>query len=224
MGFSWQPLWLSLKLATVTTGILFLIGVPLVYVVYFHLRRLNAVTKSIISMPLVLPPSVIGYYLLIALNPNGMIGQFFDQYFGIRLAFSFTGLVIGSVIFSLPFMVNPILSAVENLPKSYQEAAFVLGKSKWVTFQRVLLPNVKASVLVAIVMTFAHTIGEFGVVLIIGGNIPDKTRVASVAIYNEMEALNYQTADLYSVFLLIFSFLILMIVYWLQAHKKATVI
>ena len=224
MEFSWDPLLLSLKLSIVTAVILFLLALPIVFFIHFHSRRVKPFFKSLISMPLVLPPSVIGYYLLVAFNPNGLLGRMFSQFFDVRLAFSFTGLVIGSVVFSLPFMINPIISAVENLPDSLQEAAFVLGKSKWITYLKVLIPNIKNSVLVAIVMTFAHTIGEFGVVLIIGGNIPGETRVASVAIYNELEALNYANADQYSLILLLFSFILLMIVYTLQGFKNPNIV
>ncbi|MGK7396574.1 MAG: molybdate ABC transporter permease subunit [Candidatus Cyclobacteriaceae bacterium M3_2C_046] len=224
MAFSWEPFWLSLKLAIYTTTSLFVLGLLLVYLLHFFSFKLKPVLKALVSLPLVLPPSVIGYYLLLSFNPNGFLGSFFQGLFNIRLAFSFTGLVVASIIFSLPFMINPILSGLENLPKSLQEAAFILGKSRWITFVKVLLPNIRSSVMVALVMTFAHTIGEFGVVLIIGGNIPGQTRVASVAIYNEIEALNYASADLYSIILLLFSFFILLSVYIIQGYKNVGVV
>lgn len=224
MAFSSEPFWLSLKLAIYTTTSLFVLGLLLVYLLHFFSFKLKPVLKALVSLPLVLPPSVIGYYLLLSFNPNGFLGSFFQGLFNIRLAFSFTGLVVASIIFSLPFMINPILSGLENLPKSLQEAAFILGKSRWITFVKVLLPNIRSSVMVALVMTFAHTIGEFGVVLIIGGNIPGQTRVASVAIYNEIEALNYASADLYSIILLLFSFFILLSVYIIQGYKNVGVV
>lgn len=219
-----QPLLLSLKLATVTTIILFLLAIPLVYFIFFHSQRSKPVFKAVVSMPLVLPPTVLGYYLLIMLRPEGWLGQLSTALFDTRLVFSFPGLVIGSLIFSLPFMVNPILSAIESLPASYQEAAYTLGKSRWNTLWHVLLPNVKASVIVGLVMTFAHTIGEFGVILMIGGNIPGETRVASIAIYNEVEMLNFDNADLYASILLIFSFLVLLAVYLYQNRRPQQVI
>jgi molybdate transport system permease protein len=219
-----QPLLLSLKLATVTTVILFILAIPLVYFVFFNSQRTKPIFKAIVSMPMVLPPTVLGYYLLILLRPEGWLGRLSDSIFDARLVFSFPGLVIGSLIFSLPFMVNPILSALENLPASYQEAAYTLGKSRWSTLWHVLLPNVKASVIVGLVMTFAHTIGEFGVILMIGGNIPGETRVASIAIYNEVEMLNFANADLYASILLVFSFLVLLAVYLYQNRRPQQVI
>ena len=216
---NWTPFLLSLKLAVLTTVILWLIGVWLVYLVHFHSGRWRPLFQSIVSLPLVLPPTVLGYYLLVAFRPEGWLGKYTETFFGLRLAFSFEGLVLGSVIFSLPFMVNPILSAMENLPAAYQEAAYTMGKSKKTTYWRVLLPNIKSSILVGIVMAFAHTIGEFGVILMIGGSIPDQTRVASIAIYHEVEALNYRTANQYAAILLGFSLLLLLLVYAYQGRK-----
>ena len=167
-------------------------------------------------MPLVLPPTVIGFYLLVVFSPQYFLGHFLDSVFGLRVVFSFTGLVIGSVIFSLPFMVNPIKAGLQNFPYELMEASFVLGKSSWETLCRVILPNIKPALLTGIVMAFAHTIGEFGVVLMIGGNIPGQTRLASIAIYNEVEALNYDTAGLYALTLVGISFSILLIFYYLN--------
>lgn len=219
-----QPLVLSLQLAMVTTVLLFGISIPLVYAIYFHSSHAKPLLKAVVSMPLVLPPTVLGYYLLIFMRPDGWLGQLSQQLFDLRLVFSFPGLVIGSLIFSLPFMVNPILSAIENLPASYKEAAYTLGKSRWNTLWHVLLPNVKSSVVVGLVMTFAHTIGEFGVILMIGGNIPGETRVASIAIYNEVEMLNFDNADMYAGILLVFSFIVLISVYMYQNRRPQGVI
>lgn len=216
----WTPFVLSLKLAVVTTVILWLIGTILVYVIHFHGGRFRPFIKALVSLPLVLPPTVLGYYLLVAFHPEGWLGSNVDALFDFRLAFSFQGLVVGSLIFSLPFMVNPILSGLENLPSSYLEAAYTLGKSRKTAFLRVLLPNIKPSILVGIVMAFAHTIGEFGVILMIGGSIPGKTRVASISIYHEVEALHYDTANLYAAVLLGFSLLILFAVYLYQGKKS----
>ena len=170
-------------------------------------------------MPLVLPPSVLGFYLLLAFSPQHWFGQWLDRVAGLRLAFSFEGLVIASVIFSFPFLVHPVQAAFQNLPRSLTDAARVLGKSNWQTFTRVLLPNIKPALLSGTVLAFAHTIGEFGVVLMIGGNLPNQTRVASIAIYDEVEALNYGAANFYAGVLFVLSFLILLVVY--MVNRKA---
>ncbi len=224
MGTIMQPMLLSLKLALVTTILLFILVLPLVYLIYFYSFRSKPLLKAVVSLPLVLPPTVLGYYLLILLRPDGWLGRLSDHLFDARLVFSFPGLVIGSLIFSLPFMVNPILSALENLPTSYREAAYTLGKSRWNILWHVLLPNIRSSVVVALVMTFAHTVGEFGVILMIGGNIPGETRVASIAIYNEVEMLNFDNADLYAGILLFFSFMVLLLVYLYQNRRGQQII
>jgi molybdate transport system permease protein len=215
-SFDYQPFLLSLKLAAVVLVVLLLIGLPLVYGLFFYRGPLRQFFKAMISLPLVLPPTVLGYYLLLALRPEGWVSQLI----GADLAFSFSGLVFGSVIFSLPFLVNPILAALEGLPRTYQEAAYTLGHSSWSTYLRILLPNVRSSILAGSVMAFAHTIGEFGVVLMIGGSIPGVTRVASVEIYQQVEAGRYELADLYAGGLLLFSLLLLMGVYRLEGRKR----
>ncbi len=164
-------------------------------------------------MPLVLPPTVVGFYLLVAFSPNSTFGAFVNETLGLQFIFSFGGLVFASMIYSLPFMVHPIQSGLSNLPSSLSEASLVLGKTRFQTLLYVLLPNIKPSLLTGIVLAFAHTIGEFGVVLMIGGNIPNKTRVASIAIYDEVEALNYAAANNYSMVLFAISFIILLSVY-----------
>ena len=163
-------------------------------------------------MPLVLPPTVIGFYLLVAFSPSYLFGQWLGS-FGIKFVFTFEGLVLASILYSFPFMVQPIQSGLSNLPPSLAEASYVLGKSKWKTLTKVLLPNIKPSLLTGIVLSFAHTIGEFGVVLMIGGSIPGKTKVASIAIYDEVETLDYAMANTYSMILFIVTFIILVIVY-----------
>jgi len=209
----WGPIILTFKLALITSVILLIISIPLAYWLAYTRSRLKPVLETIISMPLVLPPTVLGFYLLIAFSPSYALGEFLNEYLGLRLVFSFEGLVIASVIYSLPFMVHPIQAGLSNLSASLSEASFVLGKSKTTTLFRVLLPNIRPSLLTGIVLAFAHTIGEFGVVLMIGGNIPGETRVASIAIYDEVEALNYGTANTYSAFLFLVSFTILLTVY-----------
>lgn len=209
----WQPLLLTFKLATITSLILLVIALPMAYWLAFGKFKGRGVFEAIIGMPLVLPPSVIGFYLLLAFSPSHWFGAWIESVLGLRLVFSFPGLVIASIIYSLPFMIYPIRAGLQSLPASLREAAYVLGKSRWETFFKILLPNCKSALLTAFVLTFAHTIGEFGVVLMIGGNIPGVTKVASVAIYNEVEALNYPAANQYALVLFIVTFAILLIVY-----------
>lgn len=209
----WGPLILTLKLAAVTTVILFFLAIPLAYWLSRTTSRIKPVIEALVSMPLVLPPTVLGFYMLLAFSPNNSFGSWLDEWLGIRLVFSFAGLVLASVLYSLPFMVHPVQSGLSSLPRSLSEAAYVLGKSRRTTLRKVLLPNIRPSLLTGIVLTFAHTIGEFGVVLMIGGNISGKTKVASIAIYDEVEALNYGAANMYSLILLGLSFVTLLIVY-----------
>ena len=211
--FDLQPLILTFQLALITTAILLVLGIPLAYGLARWESRWKYVLQTLVSMPLVLPPTVLGFYLLIAFNPAGRLGRFLESVFGLQLVFSFEGLVVASVIYSLPFMVNPIQAGFQSLPASLTEASYTLGKSPLHTFWRVLLPNIKPSILTATVISFAHTVGEFGVILMIGGSIPDETRVASIAIYNEVEALNYDTAHQYALILFAITFVILLTVY-----------
>jgi molybdate transport system permease protein len=180
----------------------------------FWLTRLRSTFRyplhALINMPLVLPPTVLGFYLLVLFSPASFLGRLLKEVFGATLVFSFPGLVLGSVFFSLPFMVNPVISGLESLPASLTEAAYVLGKSKWETLFRVLLPNIRPSLLAGAVLAFAHTVGEFGVALMIGGGIPGKTRVASIAVYDEVESFNYAAAHAYSAILCLFCFAALM--------------
>jgi molybdate transport system permease protein len=212
------PILLTLKLACIVTIALLAIGIPLAYWLAFTERRFKPLIEIMVSMPLVLPPTVLGFYILLTFSPASFLGRFLESWFNIRVVFTFLGLVIGSMIFSLPFMVNPIKAGFQSLPKSLSEASYTLGKSKTETLLRVLLPNVRPSILSAAVMTFAHTVGEFGVVLMVGGNIPGVTRLASIAIYGEVETLNYSAAHFYSFILLITSFSVLSILY--LANKK----
>lgn len=211
-----ETMLLTFKLAGVVTIILLCIGIPLGYFLSQTKSRLKPVFETIVSMPLVLPPSVLGFYLLLAFSPKNSFGAWLDETFNLRLVFSFEGLIAASVIFSLPFMVHPIQSGFSSLNKSLSEASYVLGKSKLQTLYIVLLPNIKTSLLTGIVITFAHTVGEFGVVLMIGGNIAGETKVASIAIYDEVEALNYALANQYAFTLFAISFAILLFVYALN--------
>ncbi|MBN9380682.1 MAG: molybdate ABC transporter permease subunit [Chitinophagaceae bacterium] len=209
----WQPLWLSFRLAFVTTVILLAISLPLAYWLAYSRLRIKAIVEALISLPMVLPPSVLGFYLLIAFSPAHGPGRLLDRYFDIRLVFTFSGLVVASLFYSLPFMVSPLLSGFKSLPPALREASYTLGKSKTTTLVKILLPNIRPSLLTGVVLSFAHTIGEFGVVLMIGGNIPGQTRVASLAIFDEMESMNYSAANKYALVLFLLSFCILLVVY-----------
>ena len=216
MSYDLQPLLLTFRLAAITTLILFVLGIPLAYWIAHTRTRFKPVIETLVSMPLVLPPSVLGFYLLLAFSPQHAFGQWIEQWFHVRLVFSFAGLVVGSVIFSLPFMVHPIQAGFQNLPPSLLEASRTLGKPDVVTLLRILLPNIKPALLSGAVLSFAHTIGEFGVILMIGGNIPGVTKVASIAIYDEVESLNYAAANFYALVLFAVSFAILLAVYMMN--------
>jgi len=209
----WNPLILTFKLAFITTVLLLIISIPLSYWLAFAKSKMKPVIETFVSMPLVLPPTVLGFYMLIAFSPSNAFGNWLDEWLGLRLVFSFEGLVLASVIYSLPFMVHPLQSGFSNLSPILKDASYVLGKSKMTTLFKVLLPNLKPSLLTGIVLAFAHTIGEFGVVLMIGGNISGKTKVASIAIYDEVESLNYDVANTYSLILFAITFVILLLVY-----------
>lgn len=203
------PLWLSAQLAFVTTFILIVLGAPLAWWLSQTQSRLQPVVQAIVAMPIVLPPTVLGFYLLIVLGPNGSIGSWWVKLTGDTLTFSFTGLVIASCIYSLPFAVQPMQNAFESLPKKNLEAAWTLGASKLDAFFAVAVPLSVRGFVSAIVLAFAHTLGEFGVVLMVGGNIPGETRVVSIAIYDHVETLNYGAAHQLSLALIIFAFVTL---------------
>lgn len=210
---------LTFKLAVITTVLLLIVGVPLAYQLSRMQSRLKPWIEALISMPIVLPPTVLGFYLLLTFSPGSVIGGWLDAHLGLQLVFTFEGLVVGSMIYSLPFMVQPIQAGFEAFPKQLAEASYVLGKSKRETFFRIILPNIKPSLISGTVLAFAHTIGEFGVILMIGGNIPGETRVASIAIYDEVESMNYAMANQYALVLIGFTFGILLLVYGL--HRRA---
>lgn len=213
-----DPLLLTFKLAFITTFILLFIGIPIAYFLAYSNFKYKYLIEALVNTPLVLPPSVLGFYLLIVFSPDNFLGNFLKDNFDITLLFNFEGLVIGSLIFSLPFMVQNIESGFKSVPNFLREASYTLGKSELETLVKVILPNMKHSILSGLVLTFAHTIGEFGVVLMIGGNIPGQTRTASLAIYDEVESLNYSTAHFYSLTLLIISISLLVAVYFIN-HK-----
>ena len=218
LTIDWQPIWLSIKLASVTMLLLLLLGIPLAWWLAYSRQRWKVAVEAVISLPMVLPPSVLGFYLLLAFSPAGSFGQFLARVFDWRLVFTFPGLVVASLIYSLPFMVNPLLSGFRSLPSDLREASRTLGKSEATTLLRILLPNIQASLITGAVLSFAHTIGEFGVVMMIGGSIPGRTRVASVAIYDEVLSTNYPLANRYAIVLLTFSFCILLLVYLMNHY------
>lgn len=208
----WGPIFLTLQLAGITTILLFILSIPIANWLSRTNSRLKPLVETLVSMPLVLPPTVLGFYLLLLFSPSGALGSFLDR-FDVQLVFSFPGLVVASLIYSIPFMVQPIQSGLSSLSPSIVEASYTLGKTDFTTLWKVKLPNIKPAILTALVLTFAHTIGEFGIVLMIGGNIPGVTRVASIAIYDQVEALNYGNAHFYSIVLLVITFSILLAVY-----------
>lgn len=213
-----QTLWITFKLAVSTTVILIIIGLPFAYWLTYSRIRIKPLIEALVSMPMVLPPSVIGYYMLVIYSPRNWFGAWLSNAFDIRLAFSFEGVLIASVIFSLPFMIQPLHNGLRSLPDSLREASYTLGKSKPVTFFRVLLPSIKPSIITAVALTFAHTIGEFGIVLMVGGNMPGETRVASIAIYDEVQSLNFAAANQYAFILFAVSFVMLATIY--SVNKK----
>lgn len=217
----WSPLLLSLQLAFITTLCLLIIGIPIATKLAFSSARYKFLVEAVVSLPLVLPPTVLGFYLLIAFSKHSILGSFLDRMFDIQLVFSFGGLVIASILYSLPFMIQPIQAGLQNLPASFREAAYTMGKTRREVLWRVLLPNIKPALLTGVVLSFAHTIGEFGVVLMIGGRIPGQTLVASIAIYDEVESLNYTQANVYALVLLCTSFIILGITYYINAQADS---
>jgi molybdate transport system permease protein len=213
-----ETLLLTFKLAFLTTTFLIVIGLPLAYWLAYSRFKLKAIAEALVSMPMVLPPSVIGYYILVAYSPKNWFGAWLANTFNVRLAFSFEGVLIASILFSLPFMVQPLQNGFRALPDSLREASYTLGKSKMVTFFKVLVPNIKSSLITAIALTFAHSIGEFGIVLMVGGNMPGETRVASIAIYDEAQSLRFDVANKYALILFAISLILLTTIY--SVNKK----
>ncbi|HEY8513154.1 MAG TPA: molybdate ABC transporter permease subunit [Cyclobacteriaceae bacterium] len=223
MMLDFGPFILTLKLSVITTVLLFIMGVPIAYWLAYSRSRIKVLVEALVALPIVLPPSVLGFYLLLAFSPQNVFGKWLDQYMDMQLVFTFPGLVIASLLYSLPFMVQPIQSGFQQLPRSLMEASYTLGKGRMTTLLRVLLPNARVSIITGCILAFAHTIGEFGVVLMVGGNIPGETRVVSIAIYDEVEAMNYDTAGIYSAILLAFSFLVLVTVYLINFSQRSEV-
>ena len=209
----WSAVWLTFQLATVSTVILLLVGTPIAWWLARTRSKWKGVVGAVVALPLVLPPTVIGFYLLVAMGPEGLVGRLTEALGLGLLPFSFAGLVVGSVIYSLPFVVQPVHNAFEAIGRRPLEVAATLRAGPWDSFFNVALPLARPGFVTATILGFAHTVGEFGVVLMIGGNIPDKTRVVSVAIYDHVEALEYAQALWLSAGMLAFSFVVLLALY-----------
>ncbi len=220
LSLDYEPFILSFKLASLTTMILFVISLPLSWYLSQTSSRIKPFIEALTALPIVLPPSVLGFYILVALSQNSPIGAFFENVFGVELVFSFTGLVVASCFYSLPFMVQPLQSGFESLNKNMLEASYISGKSRVETIFRVALPNIKPALLTALIVTFAHTVGEFGVVLMVGGSIDGETKVASVAIYEMVETMDYSMAHVYSLIMIVMSFTVLLSVYSFNKHHN----
>lgn len=218
----WEAIWLSVQLAVATTAILMVVGVPLAGWLAFSRRRWTVIVEALVALPLVLPPTVLGFYVLVALGNRSPFGRWWSDLTGSTLAFTFTGLLIASVLYSLPFAVQPMLAAFGGIDPRLIEASRVLGRRQWFTLWRVVLPLSRAGLATAVVLTFAHTVGEFGVVLMVGGNIPGETRTVSVSIYDSVQAFDYATAGRTSLALLVFSLVVLTVTYALQRRGGVT--
>jgi molybdate transport system permease protein len=217
----WTALWLSARLATVTMILLVVIGLPIAYWLAFSQRRWKFLIEALVAVPLVLPPTVLGFYILIAIGPASPVGRWYAAAFGHGLPFSFQGLVIASVLYSLPFAVQPFTAAFSGVDRRLIEASWCLGESRVATFARVVLPLSIPGLVTGMVLSFAHTLGEFGVVLMVGGNLPGVTRTVSISIYDAVQALDYGAAWHTSLVLLAISFSILTLTYALQRNVWA---
>ncbi len=220
MQFDFTPFLLSFKLASIVSIILFLIALPLAWWLSQSKSKFKPILEALSAMPIVLPPTVLGFYVLYALSQNSPLGAFVENYLGVKLVFNFYGLVVASCLYSFPFMLQPLQNGFESLPKSIIEASYLCGKSSFQTLLEVALPNIKPSLMTAIVITFAHTVGEFGVVLMVGGSIPGETKVASIAIYEFVEMLDYKSAHIYSAIMVAISFIVLLLVYIFNYKQK----
>lgn len=212
----WEAIGVSVRLALTTTGILLVVAVPLAGWLAFTRRRWPVVVEAVVALPLVLPPTVLGYYVLVALGNRSAFGRWWQEATGSTLAFTFTGLLIASVLYSLPFAVQPLLAAFQGVPRRLLEASDVLGRGRVATLFGVVLPLSRAGLATAAVLTFAHTVGEFGVVLMVGGNIAGETRTVSISVYDSVQAFDYAAAGRTSAVLLVFSLAVLTATYALQ--------
>jgi len=212
----WQAIWLSVRLAVSTTLILLALGLPLAYWITFSRRRWKFLVEAVVSLPLVLPPTVLGFYVLLAIGPRSPAGALYARLTGGMLPFSFQGLLVASVLYSLPFTVQPVAAGFAAVDRRLLEASWCLGVSRLATFRRILVPLAIPGIATGAILSFAHTMGEFGVVLMVGGNIAGVTRTVSISIYDQVQALNYAAAGEPSLFLLGLSFTVLALTYALQ--------
>jgi molybdate transport system permease protein len=217
----WTALWLSVRLAAATTAVLVVVGVPIAYWIAFSTRRWKFLVEAIVALPLVLPPTVLGFYILVAIGPSSPVGRAYSAMFGRTLPFSFQGLLVASVLYSLPFAVQPFAASFAAVDRRLLEASWCLGVTRAATFARVVAPLALQGLVTGMVLSFAHTLGEFGVVLMVGGNLPGVTRTVSISIYDAVQALDYHAASSTSLFLLGVSFVILTITYGLQRSVLA---
>jgi molybdate transport system permease protein len=212
----WQAIWLSVRLAVSTTLVLLGLGLPLAYWITFSRRPWKFLVEAVVSLPLVLPPTVLGFYVLLAIGPRSPVGALYGRMTGGMLPFSFQGLLVASVLYSLPFTVQPVAAGFAAVDRKLLEASWCLGVSRLTTFRRVLVPLALPGIATGAILSFAHTMGEFGVVLMVGGNIAGATRTVSISIYDQVQSLNYADAAETSLFLLCFSFIVLAVTYALQ--------
>ena len=210
-----SPLYLSAQLALISTLILLLVAAPVTYCLVYANFRGKFLVEGLVGLPLVLPPTVMGFYLLIAMGPQGFLGRMWESLSGSALVFTFTGIVLASMVHSLPYAIQPLKAAFEKIDRRMLESAYVLGCSPPAAFFKVVLPNTVNGLVAAAILAFAHTMGEFGVILMVGGSIPGKTRVASIAIYEYVEALQYDKAWKLSIALVVISYLVLLAVNFL---------
>ena len=217
----WEALWLTARLAAIVSAVLLVIGVPLAHWIVFARRRWTFLIETIVSLPLVLPPTVLGFYLLVAMGTRSPIGRLWNDWTGHPLAFSFEGLVVASLFYSLPFAVQPVAAAFSQIDPALREASATLGASPLRTFFRVVLPLSVEGVIAGAVLSFAHTVGEFGVVLMVGGNLPGVTRTISISIYDHVQALEYREATITALVMLGFAFAVLLAVYGLRRRPLA---
>jgi molybdate transport system permease protein len=221
----WTALWLSVRLATATTLVLVAIGVPIAYWIVYSPRRWKFLIEAVVALPLVLPPTVLGFYVLIAIGPLSPVGRAYARIAGHGLPFTFQGLLLASVLYSLPFAVQPFSAEFASVDRRLLEASWSLGVSRLETFRRVVLPLSVRGIVTGVVLSFAHTLGEFGVVLMVGGNLPGITRTVSISIYDAVQSLDYASASSTSLVLLAVSFLILAVTYslqrsiWIRPHR-----
>jgi molybdate transport system permease protein len=215
-----EPLWLSMKLAACVAAMLLAIGTPVAYWLAYSTWRGKFLLEAIVALPLVLPPTVLGFYALLAMGPHGPLGKFWNALFGHGLAFTFGGLLLASLFYSFPFAVQPLMNSFESVDPKLLNASAVLGAGPWRTFRGVILPLSLPGIVTALVLCFAHTLGEFGVVLMVGGNLPGVTRTASIAIYDSVQSLDYGAANRLALILLLISFVVLSVVYGVNRRAQ----